>query len=115
MIQAYSSPHFHLSARVTWNLFVIEIYPPCSFVFAPDAAKFLSYCHQMSQSVNLQFYWGKEQFQPVKVVTIRFFFNHPLVIYYFMIVAFLGNYRLTFGLVLLTDMTYESDFRSTRL
>ena len=78
LIQAYSSPHFHLSARVTLNLFVIEIYPPCSFVFAPDAAKFLSYCHQMSQSVNLQFYWGKEQFQPVKVVTIRFFFNHPL-------------------------------------
>ena len=32
-----------------------------------------------------------------------------------MIVAFLGNYRLTFGLVLLTDMTYEFDFRSTRL
>ena len=80
LIQAYSSPHFHLSARVTLNLFVIEIYPPCSFVFAPDAAKFLSYCHQMSQSVNLQFYWGKEQFQPVKVVTIRFFYSHPLIV-----------------------------------
>ena len=42
-------------------------------------------------------------------------FNPVNSIYYFMIVAFLGNYRLTFGLVLLTDMTYEFDFRSTRL
>ena len=33
----------------------------------------------MSQGVNLQFYWGKEQFHPVKVVTISFFFNHPLI------------------------------------
>ena len=31
-----------------------------------------------------------------------------------MIVAFLGIYRLTFGLVLLTDMTYEFDVRNTR-